>query len=153
MSKRATYTINKSMRKTKGSNSIEIKAEPLVHTIDDAELGKGPAEAIRDYVAAQIESIKDRASASTIAKRRRAGRLGTKLWNDTGALLKGLVVGKSGDSYQTRVTGDRLTGDTAKLAGELLAKIDISGPDLLRDKGVREAIAAGPGLMIRKKRR
>lgn len=133
--------------------SVSIKSEPLEHTFDDAELGRGPAQAIRDKVAAEIRSITEQAAASTIAKRRRDGRTSTRLFNDTGKLAQGLRVEQDGETFATVAPSGRLAGETAGLLERLRGLVDVSARALAQDRKVREAIQAGPGLIIRKRRR
>lgn len=91
--------------------SVEVKADPLEHELDEVELGRGPAHAIRDAIAAGIKGIREKASAATIRKReqaraalargeawaveRYAGRQpgqSDRLFNDSGALADLRVV-------------------------------------------------------------
>ena len=146
------YSKYKSGR-SRGRVSVETTSEPLEHTFDPVKLGKGPAEAIKDAVAEEIRGITEQASANTIAQRRKAGRTGTKLFNDTGRLARGLAVKLVGSEYQTVAPKDRLTGLTGELAAELVELVDISGKDLVKDRAVRKEIQAGPGLIIRKMRK
>jgi hypothetical protein len=155
--KRNTVILNEYKSRSGASSgrhrSISIKSEPLVHTFDDAELGRGPAEAIRAKVEREIRGITEQVAPSTQAKRRAKGILGTKLFNATGRLASGLTVRQDGQTFSTVAPQGRLTGEAPGLVEKLLELVAIRPADLLKDKGVREAIAAGPGVIIRKGRR
>lgn len=102
---------------TKGRHaSVEVKAEPLEHDFDEVELGRGPAQAIREAISTGIKAIRQRASAATIRKReqaraalargeawavkRYAGRQpgqSDRLFNDSGALADLRVIEQRGE--------------------------------------------------------
>jgi len=156
--KKDRVTINeyKSLKRRKNPGqtvSIRVKSEPLVHTFDEDELARGPAEAIRDVVADQIRAIDENAAQSTIAKRRREGRTGTRLFNDSGKLADELKVVKSGDTFETRVGPSRLTGATRDLVSRLFELVKIGSRDLMKDKTVREEVAKGKRKIISKGRK
>ena len=160
----------KTGRASKDRVTIEIESEPLVHMFDDTALGAGPAQAIRDKVEQAIKSITAQASASTIARRKRAyldlsgggadkatrqrytgGRIGTKLptgsttlFNDSGRLADGLFTRQnpSEGNWTTNVPANRFTPDTQHLVGKLFDLIgnQISSSALLSDIGVRRAL-------------
>lgn len=100
--------------KTKDRLSINVTSEVVVVDFDDRRLGRGPSEAIRDYLEKQVKGIDATAAPETIARRRRhranpdtksykrrytGGRTGHKppttsvrLFNDSSRLSEGLFV-------------------------------------------------------------
>ena len=98
--------------------TVDIKSEPLVHMFDDAALGAGPAQVIRNELEKAIKGITTFAHPNTIKRRNYAkaamesgqapksvrkrysgGRIGTKLpkgsarlFNDSDRLSEGLFV-------------------------------------------------------------
>lgn len=136
-----------------GRVGVKVTAEPLIHDFDAQKLAHGPAQAIRDRVEKAIKSITEPSAASTIARRRRAGISGSKLFNATGRLARGLFVAEAGDGYETRAPADRLTGLPRDVVSRLFEVAGISAKELVKDRDVRKAIELTPGVMIRKGRR
>ena len=147
-----TVVILNGYKKTKGPG-ISVKSQPLVHTFDHKKMGKGPAAAIRDVVERAIKSISEEASAGTISKRRRAGRMGRQLFNDTGKLARALFVAEKGEAFETRAPADRLRDLPADVLARLFDVAAIKPKDLVKDKAVRAAIKASARSIIVKKRR
>lgn len=70
---------------TKSRYTIQIRSEPLIHNFSALELGRGPAEAMKDEIIKQINKVTEVASKGTIAKREHAERI-----------LAGAPIGKNG---------------------------------------------------------
>lgn len=49
--------------------TVQIRSEPIIHSFAPLELGKGPAEAIRDVIVDKIKNIEAVASPSTLKRR------------------------------------------------------------------------------------
>ena len=141
-------------KSTKGKTiSQEVKTELIEIDLDAEELAKGPAEAIKDAVADAIKGISKNASKSTLSSRRRLGITGTKLFNATGKLLRGLKVVKNKGSYETVAPSGRLSGDEAKLVPLLFEEADLDGKDLMGERGVKKAVEETTAEMIKIKKR
>ena len=154
MSKKTVIVLNPHREPIKGAHtSIRTKTEPITHTFDASELGKGPAAEIRAYVAREIAKITKTVSGSTAAKRSRLGISSRRLYNATGRLARDLTVAKSGDEYQTRAPADRFADvDTKSLLPRLLDLIHIDAKEIVADKGVRGSIEATLGAIFKKGR-
>lgn len=151
MAKRDTIIINRYPKGRAGKHSsVTVESEPLTINLDAADLGKGPAEAIKGKVQREIRGITAHAASSTIAKRRREGRSGSRLFNDTGKLAAGLEVRQTGDLYETVAPRDRL-GDP-ELIARLAEEADIGASDLVKDRKVRDAIKDSAEGMVKKGR-
>ncbi len=124
-------------KQRKARYSFEIKSEPLLHDLDELNLGRGPAEAIRDLIKDQINGISVVASKATLAARARAaaafangerwamkrysgGRIGAmapntsdKLFNDSGRLRESIFVSPNMTDavYTVNVAASRLNPD------------------------------------------
>lgn len=124
-------------KQRKARYSFEIKSEPLLMDLDELNLGRGPAEAIRDLIKDQINGIAVRASKATLAARERAaaafsrgeawalkryggGRIGAmapnqsdKLYNDSGRLRESIYVSPNMTDavYTVNVAANRLNPD------------------------------------------
>ena len=153
MARKTVIVLNSHKKPIKGTHmSVRIRTEPVIHTFDDQKLGKGPADEIRDYVEREIRSIVENVAGSTSDKRKRAGIVGKRLFNATGKLAKGLTVALDRDLYKTQTPRDRLTGETRKLLPQLLELIDIKPREIVKDRGVRAAIADTLKLIFKKGR-
>lgn len=163
---------------TKGRHaSVEIRADPLEHDLDEVELGRGPAAAIREAIATGIKAIRQRASDATIRKReqaraalargeawavrRYAGRQpgqSDRLFNDSGTLAAGLTVQQRGKEWLVLAPANRGSDgegfDGAEMARmqERLAELVPAIADPTSDARVREAIEASAARVVRKGR-
>lgn len=59
---------------TKSRYTIQIQSEPMIHNFSALELGRGPAEAMKDVIVKQIKGVTAEASIATIKKRDSAAR-------------------------------------------------------------------------------
>lgn len=59
---------------TKSRFTIQIRSEPMIHNFSALELGRGPADAIKDVIIKQIQGVSADASLATIKKRESAAR-------------------------------------------------------------------------------
>jgi len=138
---------------SKGTSSrftVTIKSEPLVHVFDERQLGKGPAEAIREVLWKGIRGIEEFAALATVKRRERArralaagtgsavrrydgGRTGRKepgqtvrVFNDSGRLADGLEVRENvtEKSWTVNVTKNRLTPIDFGTQAQLLAMVE-----------------------------
>lgn len=106
---------------TKSRYTIQIRSEPLIHNFSALELGRGPAEAMKDVIVKQIKGVTAEASDATIAKRKNAARIlagatktksgKPKLSGDNGAsVIKRYSGGRTGllppDPSSTRLFND-----------------------------------------------
>lgn len=121
----------------KARYSFEIVSEPLLHDLNELNLGRGPAEAIKDLIKDQINGISVTASKATIAMRIKAraalergeswatkryagGRIGImppgvsdKLFQDSGRLRESIFVSPNltDATYTVNVAANRLNPD------------------------------------------
>lgn len=145
-------TINKSYS-TRGKNvSINVKAQPIEHHFDDREAARTPAKAIAKMVEERIRHLNKRAAPKTIAKRRRKGRTGTKLFNDTGKLADGITMDENAGVFETRAPEGRLSPDQPFILERLLQLINIDPESIMRDPKVRAAVEETVREMIEVKR-
>lgn len=157
--------------------SVEIKADPLEHDFDEVELGRGPAQAIRDAIATGIRGIRERAKPATIRKREQAraalargeawaveryrGRQpgqSDRLFNDSGALAD-LAVRQGRDGWEVTTPSHRpllapRDFDSGAFAAMMrrLRELVPAIEDPTGDPKVREAIEASAGRVVRKRR-
>ncbi len=111
--------------------TIDVISEPLVHDIDAKQLGRGPAEAIAQFLRDRIAGIAERASEATIKRRQSAakkndqprrysgGRIGPmppnqsdRLFNDSGRFVRSIVAAAASDRWIINVASNRLSADT-----------------------------------------
>lgn len=135
---------------TKSRYTIEVKSEPILHELNEEQLGKGPAEAIAEAIRNGIKSITEFAKPTTLrqrdaakralergaawAKRRYAGgRTGQKapsgsvrLFNDSGRLADGVVAQQnvSEGAWTINVTANRLDPSTFKSREDFVSMVD-----------------------------
>lgn len=69
---------------TKARYTIQIQSEPLIHNFAARELGKEPANAIKNEIVRQIKGISEVAKPATLAKRKYARKVLLGLANDYG---------------------------------------------------------------------
>ena len=136
-----------------GRVSVNVTAEPLVHDFDEQKLARGPAEAIRDMVERSIRGIAENASRTTIAKRRRAGIMSSRLFNATGKLARGLTVAETTDGYETRAPANRLKDLPRAVLERLFDVAGIEPKEIVKDRKVKAAIEATTGDLIKKGRK
>lgn len=132
---------------------LEIKADQIVHDLDEMKLAKGPAEELKNAVVRAIKAIREPASEGTLSRRRRAGILGSRMFNATGRLVRGLRVVQGKDGFETVAPSDRLSGDEAKLVPRLFEVAKLSGEELMGDRKVRDAVQGSVAEMIEVKKR
>jgi hypothetical protein len=116
--------------------SVTIKSEPILHSFDNVELGRGPSEAIAKHLRERVAGIGEQASPATIARRKRAlkalsqgdanaekryggGRMGltppaqfTTLWSDSGRFAAGIVAGRVEGAWVVNVPANRFDAST-----------------------------------------
>jgi hypothetical protein len=124
----------------KARYTVNVKSEPLIHNLDAAQLGQGPAEAIAASLRKKVRGITQTASAATLRARATAlaaftrgeawalkkyggGRMGSmapyrsdKAMNDSGRLAEGIVAqaNKKEHAWTINVPANRLDETTAR---------------------------------------
>lgn len=91
--------------------TLSIEAEPLLNIFDGVPLGRGPAEAIREILEEQLLTLRQRASETTILKRKQA--INALAAGKTWAVLR-YTGGRTGESKPG--TGDTFGNDSGRLA-------------------------------------
>jgi len=135
---------------TKSRFTVEIEAEPILHTFNHARLGAEPALAIKQAITQQIQGIGESVLPSTFLQRKYAatafarssrwaikrysgGKTGAtppgvtaQLFNDSGRLAKGIFVRQNvaDDSFTVNVPANRFNMATFKNQGDLVNMIN-----------------------------
>lgn len=92
---------------TKSRYTIQIRSEPLIHNFSALELGRGPAEAMKDVIVKQIKGVTAEASDATIAKRKNAARILAGATMTTTKKGKQKISSDTGASVIKRYSGGR----------------------------------------------
>lgn len=145
MARVETIAINESREINRGGVSVRVVAEPLVHHFDAAELGRGPAEAIRKAIVDGIAAIGEPIADATRARRQRAGVGGRWLFVASGRLLSGIAAELRGETWTIAAPPDRLTSSSVSGGAAALATMLERLRDLvpaIRDPATREVRAA-----------
>lgn len=104
--------------KTKSRFSISIDATPLVHHVDAAALGKGPAEAMAEYLKTKMRAISAPAAESTKLRREVAARA-----FDAGNAGRRYSVGRMKVAMRPDADGGgRLFNDSGRFAESIIAR-------------------------------
>lgn len=169
----STGSLSKRTRASgKSRYTVEIKSEPLLTETDPRVLGRGPAEAMAKHLRDRVEGISTQAAPATIkarqvaaravakgeqwaTKRYSGGRLGLmqphqsdRLFNDSGRLVRSIVVGAKEDSWIINVAANRLHPDTLNGGEAALLRIFQRLRELVPEWG--DARALGDVLSVRR---
>lgn len=132
-------TINEGFEARDDHTSVECRTEPIDHVFDARALGQGPAQAIRDAIAAGIRAI---ASKTQDGKR--------QLFNRTGHLAEAMRAEPgTGDDWNILRPDDRLRDPTLL---ERLRELVPALRDPLQVREVRDAIANTLRSVVRRRR-
>lgn len=149
-----TVRINESFAAKAEHSSVTVQAETLEVELDESKLGRGPARALRDAVAAGIKGITELANKATIAARRRHGSASTRLFNDSGHLANAIELREDRDhTFEIAAPADRFASSRFPEIAELIAKLRELVPALrgpLDVASVRAAIEQSVRDMIKR---
>jgi hypothetical protein len=103
-------TLNPSFKSPPGRRaSIEVRSEPITFDLSPEALGRPIADAIAAAIRDAIDNIPERASAATIAMRKRAGITSDRLFDATGRLIAGIAATIAGNNtWSIAAPSDRL---------------------------------------------
>lgn len=158
-------------RGTSSRYTVTIKADPVVINLSPKEMGRGPAEAIRQHISDGIKGIGVAAKPATILARRKAldayragapwalrrysgGRTGPKppdptkgrAYNDSGRLADGIFVRGSGDSWTVNVPANRFDPDTFVGGREAMIRMVTRLQELVPGLGDPAALMRDPAI-------
>lgn len=115
---RRTRTTSKG---TKDRYTIQIQSEPIIHNFSALELGKAPAEAIKNEIVRQIRGVSETASEATRKKRQQAAAVmagrnakGKGASASDARTVKRYSGGRSGTTLPNQ--SDKLFNDSGRLA-------------------------------------
>lgn len=126
-----------------------VIADELEVETDETDLVKGPAEAARDQIAAEIRAISEPVKPATA---RRSDRIGSRMFNNTGTLARGIAIVEDKGAWNIVPPANRLQrGEEGDAMTKRLAELIDSIRDPMRSTRVRDAMDEVVGGMVRRR--